>query len=220
LAQNRPEGHHESARGAACGHHAVQLAHHVDADLQGAPLLALNQEHLAAVLARPAQHDVHTTVGAAPACFHNLVALQAKALADQELELAPAHAIERVARLALRDVGNETPAHLAAPCRQAGSCQADDRQDVLAGAGKPLPQRLRDHGPLPGLGGDGQRRCRKRMKQQVAQQRKEHANPPRQHGDQFDEVFGRTGLLASGHCSFMLLGSLLYQAAWPPNAGG
>ena len=37
-------------------------------------------------------------------------------------------------------------------------------------------------------------------------QRERHTGPPRQHRDQFDQVLGRTGLLASCHCGVTPLG--------------
>src|SRR4051794_32811395 len=68
--------HDESARGAFGGPHAIQLAPHGDAHLEGAPLFALHEELLVPVLAVFAQDKIDTTVWTAAAAFHHLVTLQ------------------------------------------------------------------------------------------------------------------------------------------------
>ena len=52
----------------------MRLGHHVHADLESPPLLALHEKLLAAALARFREEEIDTATG-----FHNLVALQPKA---------------------------------------------------------------------------------------------------------------------------------------------
>ena len=85
-----PRCNDESAGRALGRHHAIELADDVYADLEGLPLLALNEEFLIAL----AQNKIDTTVRASPAEFRHAVALEAKRLADQQLELSPRHSVE------------------------------------------------------------------------------------------------------------------------------
>lgn len=82
--------HDEAAGGAFGGDEAVELADDLDADCGGAPLLALDEEFLAAL----AQHEVEAAVRAVAAGFADLVAALAEGLADELFELAPAHGVQ------------------------------------------------------------------------------------------------------------------------------
>jgi DNA-binding transcriptional LysR family regulator len=107
LCGESPRRHDKPAGGAPRGHVAIQLPHHIRADLEGAPLLALNEEFLVAIPARFLQHQIDAAIGAATAGLYQLVALQPKPFADEQLELVPRHSVECIRGLARHDVGDE-----------------------------------------------------------------------------------------------------------------
>lgn len=85
-------GDHKSTGSSLGRHDAIELAHDLHAHALRAPLLALNQM----CLAIPLEHQIHAAVCTTATGFHHPIALAAKALAHQLLELLPTHAVERL----------------------------------------------------------------------------------------------------------------------------
>ena len=75
------------------GHHAVDLSNRLNADVEGFPLLALDEEFLASL----AQHQIDAAIGAIASQFGDLKALQPERFTHQHLEFTPADAVEDVA---------------------------------------------------------------------------------------------------------------------------
>src|SRR5205085_6117949 len=141
-------------RSASGGHHTIEFAHDVHANLEGTPLLALDKERLAARLSRFRQYEINAPIRTATSRFDYLVALQAKSFTHEHLELAPAHSIERAGYAALRDIDDELLPGPSSPCRHPGAEQTGDRHDELSDASERLPNCLSGHcASLPQIGG-------------------------------------------------------------------
>ena len=63
----RARGHDEASRSASSRHEPIELTDHVDANLEGLPLLALDQEFLVA----SAQYQVYATIWASASVLDN-----------------------------------------------------------------------------------------------------------------------------------------------------
>jgi hypothetical protein len=87
---------YEPADGSLGSHDAVQLTHKLDSNAEGFPLLALNEELLAAL----AQHQVDATVCTAGMVLCDVIALQPEGFTDEDLELLPGDSLQRLPRLA------------------------------------------------------------------------------------------------------------------------
>jgi hypothetical protein len=169
LVSEAPRRDHEATRSASRRHDSVEFPNDVHADLQGTPLLALDQKLLVAVLRRSGQNEIDSSVGATSARFRDLIALQSKTLANEHLELLPAHSIEDAGGLALRNIEDEVLPAPAPPGRRCGTREAQHRQNELADGCKAPPHRLSDHRPdLARLNRGGHLLRRYAMKNYVA----------------------------------------------------
>ena len=80
-----PGRHNKPARSTTRCHHAVQVAHDIDADLERLLLRALYEKGLVAL----AQGKIDTAVWPRAALLHYLVTLEPKRLADKQFKFAP-----------------------------------------------------------------------------------------------------------------------------------
>lgn len=139
-----------------------------------------------------AQDQIYAAIRAVSASFGDAIALLAEGFADQLLELLPAEAVDGSGRLGgVCDAIEQLLAFVAPGDRANGAEHAAGWNQVLAEQGEGAPQvpcqhaahvTWAQHGGSAGrCGGNG-------MQDKPADQSKQHADPPRQAGQQKNEI--------------------------------
>lgn len=186
----------EASSRATRSHDSIEFAHHIDADLESLPLLALHQE----VFAPLAQHQVHAAIGLSATLLSNLVALHAECFTHQQLELVPGHSVERVGAIGLRHLTDEAFALLALEEGAKRRHETKQRDNQLANGGNPCNRGAAGEcRHLASLDARCAWRGRQPVQEKEARQRKDHTGPPRHHRHDVHEVLGRTLLVSPGH---------------------
>ncbi|MDT4842021.1 hypothetical protein FQZ97_759010 [compost metagenome] len=196
LLREAPGGHYEAACCAVRGHHAIELPYCRDADLEGFPLLALNEGLLSGL----GENQIHATIGSATTDLLDRIPASPESFTNQQFELLPRYVLQRVGTAARGDRVEQGASPPTTHRRHDRAEETDHRQQILTYRGQALPDSRR--GQLPDLLGGlcrGRGARGNRMQQPVTGERQHHARPPGQQGHQIHEVLDRAGLAPSRH---------------------